>query len=674
MAWIQPNSTIHLLQNIPLTNAYIHTVDYSNATAQYNDFISYKIASFNNYTYIRNNTLKIEGQISSLYAVNYMMFKNTAYENKWWYAFVTNVSYLNDNTVILTYEIDVMQSFLFDYMTMPSYIERETVEHDTIFANLTEEELEIGEYELKERVHPNYFNAGNLCAIVGVSRKISDSTGDFEISANLLYGMPTYETYYLFTTPLELQNFYQYYASNGNTEDLLEMVLFPSGFVRASDWATDSQGFKYFKSTDGNGNPLSPNYVSMSLPVAVKGTTAFQSYIPKNAKMYNSPYFKVICTDLEGNAAEYSPEYFYTSLNSQATDPNMQDTTKMYFILSMPVNSIPQPVVMPQFYKTKDFVYNKNYIFIGTAFGQMPLLTDTYAAWYAMNSAQLQNQYNILASNRNYIARSGAANSGIASLAAQSAGINLNTETIATQLGLNSGIGPQVAGFNLINAAGAAGRAVSSLSGGLNAVWNTVTGNNVNSAEVLSVTDTLQNNELTSGVNSAVQEMSTAGIRQADISARQARIQAGLAGIRENYDNTQAQLAIQGLQAKITDAQTMSPSVRGMGNSNISAALTNKGITLMLCCITDDYAKRIDNYLSVYGYKVNRFGTINTKSRQNWNYIKTVGANILNNGITTKLPHSARITIRNIYDNGVTFWHGGLAMVYRYGTFDNPEV
>ena len=665
MAWIQPNSTIHLLQNIPLTNAYIHTVDYSNATAQYNDFIAYKVATFTDYTYIRNNTVKIEGQIANLYAVNYMLFKNTAYENKWWYAFVTNVSYINDNTVLITYDLDVMQSFLFDYMTMPSYIERETVEHDAIFGNLTEEELEIGEYELKERVHPNYFNAGNLCAIVGVSRKISDSTGDFEISANLLYGMPTYETYYLFTTPLDLQNFYQYYATNGNTEDLLEMVLFPSGFIRASDWAADSQGFKYFKSTDGNGNPLSPNYVSMSLPVAVKGTTAFQSYIPKNAKMYNSPYFKIICTDLEGNAAEYSPEYFYTSLNSQATDPNMQDTTKMYFMLSMPVNSIPQPVVIPQFYKSKDFVYNKNYIFIGTAFGQMPLLTDTYAAWYAMNSAQLQNQYNVLASTRNYVARSGAANTDLARLARESGYNKLEEENIASAYGLNSSQGIGFGGVNLTSMAGALSRATKG-------VTNGNVGKFLNNNLMGIIADV--GDYVLGAADDVTQTLSLASLKQAKLDYESSILQSGLSKIRESYDNTQAQLAIQGLQAKITDAQTMSPSVRGMGNTNISAALTNKGITLMLCCITDDYAKRIDNYLSVYGYKVNRFGTINTKSRVNWNYVKTVGANILNNGVTTKLPHFARTAIRNIYDNGITFWHGGLSMVYRYGTFDNPEV
>jgi hypothetical protein len=343
----------------------------------------------------------------------------------------------------------------------------------------------------------------------------------------------------------------------------------------------------------------------------------------------------------------------------------MQDTSKMYFMLSMPVNSIPQPVVMPQFYKSKDFVYNKNYIFIGTAFGQMPLLTDTYAAWYAMNSAQLQNQYNVLASTRNYVARSGAANTDLARLARESGYNKLEEENIASAYGLNSSQGIGFGGVNLTSMAGALSRATKS-------VTNGNVGKFLNNNLMGIIADV--GDYVLGAADDVTQTLSLASLKQAKLDYESSILQSGLSKIRESYDNTQAQLAIQGLQAKITDAQTMSPSVRGMGNSNISAALTNKGITLMLCCITDDYAKRIDNYLSVYGYKVNRFGTINTKSRQNWNYVKTVGANILNNGVTTKLPHFARITIRNIYDNGITFWHGGLSMVYRYGTFDNPEV
>ena len=633
MAWIYPNSTIHLLENIPLTNAYIHTVDYSDRSAQLQDFLSYNVLTLDNYTYIRNNSIKIEGQIKNLYAVNYLLFKNTNFENKWFYAFVTNVEYLNNETCIITYEIDIMQTYLFDFMAMPSYVERETVAHDDLFASLTDEELEVGEYQVKSAYHPDIFDSDSLVPIVGVSRRISDSSDDFIISANKLYGMSTYETYYVFNNHNELSRFYDFYRNNGNTEDLLEMFLFPFEFLRNVPLTQDHQGFYYMTST-ANGTTVQD--IKYSIAKAIKGTTTFDNYIPKNAKMYNSPYMKIVVTDLEGNSVEYSPEYFNTQLNPQAGD----SADNIYFTIKMPVNSIPQPQVLPHFYKSRT-KFNYSYLFVGSSFGQMPLVTDTYAAWLAMNSSQLQNQFNVMASSKRYIAQSGAQQSAIA------------TNTMLNARATN--IGEQAIGDSTIYARGIAG-AVGSAGQMLTNPLGGIAGYGASLAQL-----------------SADETRRTVELSNLDRSSNTAYRQAQLAGIRERYDNEQAALAIQGLNAKITDAATMSPSVRGMGNNNIAAALYCKGIAFIVYAITDEYAERIDRYLSVYGYKVNIFKEINTKSRRYWNYIKTVNANIVNNGITTKLPHTARIGIKNIFDNGITFWHSGLASVFRYGDYTNPE-
>ena len=656
MAWIYPNSTIHLLENIPLTNAYIHTVDYSDRSAQLQDFLSYNVLTLDNYTYIRNNSIKIEGQIKNLYAVNYILFKNTNFENKWFYAFVTSVEYLNNETCIITYEIDIMQTYLFDFMATPSYVERETVAHDDLFASLTDEEMEVGEYQVKSVYHPDIFDSDSLVPIVGVSRRISDSSDNFIISANKLYGMSTYETYYVFNNHNELSRFYDFYRNNGNTEDLLEMFLFPFEFLRNVSLTQDHQGFYYMTST-ADGSTVQD--IKYSIAKAIKGTTTFDNYVPKNAKMYNSPYMKIVVTDLEGNSVEYSPEYFNTQLNPQAGD----SADNIYFTIKMPVNSIPQPQVLPHFYKSRT-KFNYSYLFVGSSFGQMPLVTDTYAAWLAMNSSQLENQYNVMASTKRYTARSGRVSSGVAAIGAQASATSAKIAGLEADLGLGGGYGPSIGGVNLINAAGAATRAL----GGLD-----VTKQIAQAAQPGSIAAGIMGSDLLGTVNDMVQTLSTGNAQAARYAARQASGQAALAGIRENYDNEQAALAIQGLNAKITDAATMSPSVRGMGNSNIAAALYCKGIAFIVYAITDEYAERIDRYLSVYGYKVNMFKDIDTKSRRYWNYIKTVNANIVNNGITTKLPHTARIGIKNIFDNGITFWHSGLASVFRYGDYTNPE-
>lgn len=60
----------------------------------------------------------------------------------------------------------------------------------------------------------------------------------------------------------------------------------------------------------------------------------------------------------------------------------------------------------------------------------------------------------------------------------------------------------------------------------------------------------------------------------------------------------------------------------------------------------------IDNYFSMYGYKVNRLGKPNLKSRKNWNYIKCGCANVSGN-----INEDDLTDIINILENGITFWH-----------------
>lgn len=69
--------------------------------------------------------------------------------------------------------------------------------------------------------------------------------------------------------------------------------------------------------------------------------------------------------------------------------------------------------------------------------------------------------------------------------------------------------------------------------------------------------------------------------------------------------------------------------------------------------IKKQFAKRIDDYFSMYGYITNEVKIPNLKNRPNWNYIKTIGANITGDDISQE-----DITIiKSIFDNGITIWH-----------------
>lgn len=68
--------------------------------------------------------------------------------------------------------------------------------------------------------------------------------------------------------------------------------------------------------------------------------------------------------------------------------------------------------------------------------------------------------------------------------------------------------------------------------------------------------------------------------------------------------------------------------------------------------IKAEYAKQIDDYFTLYGYKVNRLKEVNLHSRSVYNFIKTNDINI-----TGAIPSTDMVKLKSIFNNGVTIWH-----------------
>ena len=86
------------------------------------------------------------------------------------------------------------------------------------------------------------------------------------------------------------------------------------------------------------------------------------------------------------------------------------------------------------------------------------------------------------------------------------------------------------------------------------------------------------------------------------------------------------------------------------GDVNFTIGLTNLEFKRM--SIKNEYARIIDNYFSIRGYKVNDVKTPNITGRTNWNYVKTIGCNIVGD-----VPQDDMQKIKDIFNNGVTLWH-----------------
>lgn len=94
-------------------------------------------------------------------------------------------------------------------------------------------------------------------------------------------------------------------------------------------------------------------------------------------------------------------------------------------------------------------------------------------------------------------------------------------------------------------------------------------------------------------------------------------------------------------------------SARGNVNAgDINVCSSKNGFFFYQMCIKQEYAKIIDGFFSAYGYKVNTYKTPNITGRTNWNYVKTIDCNITGN-----VPQTDLQEIKDMFNNGVTFWH-----------------
>lgn len=100
-------------------------------------------------------------------------------------------------------------------------------------------------------------------------------------------------------------------------------------------------------------------------------------------------------------------------------------------------------------------------------------------------------------------------------------------------------------------------------------------------------------------------------------------------------------------------ASTTPPQSHGDTNSaDLTFSFKRCSISCYFMSVRKEVARVIDGYFSMYGYKVSIVKIPNLNGRRNWNYVKTIGCNI-----TGDVPQDALLTIRGLFDNGVTIWH-----------------
>ena len=106
-------------------------------------------------------------------------------------------------------------------------------------------------------------------------------------------------------------------------------------------------------------------------------------------------------------------------------------------------------------------------------------------------------------------------------------------------------------------------------------------------------------------------------------------------------------------------ASLMPDQARGNTNgSDINYGFEKCGFQIIPMSIKAEYARIIDDYFSMYGYKTNRVKVPNVTGRTNWNFVKTIGCYIAGD-----IPQEDMAKIKEMFDAGVTFWHNPITFM-----------
>jgi hypothetical protein len=111
---------------------------------------------------------------------------------------------------------------------------------------------------------------------------------------------------------------------------------------------------------------------------------------------------------------------------------------------------------------------------------------------------------------------------------------------------------------------------------------------------------------------------------------------------------------IEQTEEKVRQAKAVPNSVSGnLGAGDLAFAIFGSvGFKFYNYQIREEFARKIDRYFDMFGYRVNEIKTPNLKSRRYWNYIQTIGVNLEGN-----IPQEALMELKNMYNTGLTIWH-----------------
>ena len=398
MAYISPNTEVRIYSGVPLDRDYNHTVKQTSLSTQLTVFAPYLKYALTNLSYQRSgkNTIRVSKLADTLYDCNYMAFQNTAFGNKWFYAFIDRVEYINNNTSEITYTIDVMQTWYFDYDLGECYVEREHSETDGFGENLVKEDIECQELipmDTKDFTYPDSINPNSPMYTLVVFYVPNNTkgyiTGETHVDGVTKFEVTPCKNGDQYNTGVIVNGIYmgcKYYGiplflgqgtvdNTARTIDNLITTILGTD-VGGSIVNIVQVPFQLWLDWTTSGGTTATRDFYLLITAAFYNPDHTALYRPKNKKLFSYPYKSLIVSNNAGQTATYRWEYFSAGGN--------QTKQATFQISGVPVMS-PEIMCYPTGYRGLQLDYESGLVL--TDFPQPPWSEDSFAKWWTQNGS-----------------------------------------------------------------------------------------------------------------------------------------------------------------------------------------------------------------------------------------------------------------------------------------------
>lgn len=374
---IGPSTTVRLCQSIPLDNTYTDTILFTSKSAQESYFASKTKKTYNGLTYQRlasNSStwaIFLEDVADYFYDCNYLCFQNGGFGNKWLYAFISDIFYINENCTAITFEIDVMQTWLFDFEIKKSFIERMHVSDDTISRNVVEEDLNFMQRYEYYKIEPSGLFGGtssdlskDYSSVVLIATS-EDCDQDDEVREggmiqNTYQGLK-YIAFPIYQNPsacLEaLNKWLKKMNESGKAAAINSISMVPATGLSM----VQEDGWKY-KAEVIDGVIREQSY-------EINYTNLDDDYVPKNNKLFCWPYHFFTITTMDGQSYDFKYEDIIES------DP-IPGNAEMKFSFKFAFGPNPTYFMFPQYY-----MKHENNIDYGVKLTGFPQCNWNFGVW-----------------------------------------------------------------------------------------------------------------------------------------------------------------------------------------------------------------------------------------------------------------------------------------------------